>query len=802
MKIKFENDQKYQLDAINSVVNLFKGQSSNSTIFDGRGMANFLNIEKKVLLENLQKIQSTNQVEQSDWSDQIEQIQYYDEELAKKVKAEFYDFSIEMETGTGKTYVYIRTIFELNKIYGFQKFIIVVPSIAIKEGVYKNLQITSAHFQEIYNRVQVNFSVYDSGKLINLYNFYRSNTIQILVMNIDSFAKDQNIINKVNESGSAPVQSIQNSRPIVIIDEPQNMETDLRKKAIVNLNPIFTLRYSATHKNIYNLIYKLDPVMAYDKGLVKQIEVDSIYSSVADEGLTEIVMRKMIDTTIENHFKKEKELKNKGIKVLSLFFIDRVNNYRVFDHNGKSSYGKFAYWFEESFNKWIKRPEFSDLYDFDASKAHDGYFSQDPKGRYKNSNENRLTKADNDTFSLIMKHKELLLDPLTPLRFIFSHSALREGWDNPNVFNICTLNETNSEIKKRQEIGRGLRLCVNSNGERVRDPEFNRLTIIANEAYDKFANSLQKEIEKDCGVLFQGRIKNAREKERIRLKDNWNNDSFFIEIWQKIRNQSIINFNFDTDELLQNCIISLQGLKTLSKIQIIQAHNKTKFLRNKEGLPLKVGSNSSVENKEEVDHHFTIPNLVSSIQEKTGITKESIGKILLQYKRIEDAFINPSQFIEEVSIVITEQHEKLKYSGTQAIFNVVEQEDSIFYELERDYYKTNLFKVNNPQKTLTNWIYIDSIQLLERKFAEDCQQNEKVLYYLKLPKSFRFVQFLELNISTWCVLVAIKENLKKIFVVTLNVEFKEHQEKMFKSHCESIKDLHYKNISELKELFS
>jgi len=503
---------------------------------------NRLVISEEQILINLQSIQTNNEINVS-------------------AKLDGMHFSVEMETGTGKTYVYLRSIYELNKMYGFKKFVVVVPSVAIREGVLKNLEITHEHFQTLYDNVPVNFQVYDSTKVSTLRGFATTNNIEVLVINIDSFAKDENIINKPNDklNGQKPVEFIQATHPIVIVDEPQNMETEKRIAAIENLKALCTLRYSATHRNQYNLTYSLNPVKAYDLGLVKQIEVDSIieenayndafvsvesitatktkvtakvsinsnenggvkkktitvkvgddlyklsnereiyadgyiieeidavnqcisisngnllYKGDSQGGLTDEVMKFQIRKTIEEHLKKEKSLNKLGIKVLSLFFIDKVANYRNYDSTGNAVKGKFAEWFEEIYQEYISKPAFKELDKFPIGETHNGYFSQDSKGKVKDTSGE--TKADDDTYSLIMKDKEKLLGLDNSLRFIFSHSALREGWDNPNVFQICTLNETKSDIKKRQEIGRGLRLAVDQTGKRTYDQNINRLTV-------------------------------------------------------------------------------------------------------------------------------------------------------------------------------------------------------------------------------------------------------------------------------------------------------------------------------------
>ena len=433
-----------------------------------------------------------------------------------------------------------------------------------------------------------------------------------MVINIQSFSKDiadkdisemtekelknLNIINRENDkmSGRKPIEFIQAASPVVIIDEPQSVDnTPKAKRAIANLNPVTTLRYSATHRNPYNLLYKLDPIRAYDLRLVKRIEVASIRSDdsfndayvkllktdnkngikaqvaihkekdgivktakmwvkqgddlfvksgeresysqgyivqnidctpeaeyiefnsgkflelgVEIGGLGDDIMKAQVYETIEQHLKKERALRGKGIKVLSLFFIDKVANYRLYNEDGTTGLGKIGKWFEEAYKQLTAKPIYKDFaaeaLGHDIAKIHDGYFSQDKAGQWKDSSE-RGSKDDDDTYHLIMRHKERLLDPDEPLRFIFSHSALREGWDNPNVFQICTLNETASIEKKRQEIGRGLRLPVNELGERVHDEGINRLTVVANESYEDFAKSLQNEFEEDFGIKF-GRI--------------------------------------------------------------------------------------------------------------------------------------------------------------------------------------------------------------------------------------------------------------------------------------------------------
>lgn len=500
MKLAFESNLQYQQDAIKSITDLFEGQPLEDSIVEFglkekqasfiQGVSNNLVLSEEQILTNLKSIQAISEVSVFNELDGMH-------------------FSVEMETGTGKTYVYLRSIYELNKLYGFKKFVIVVPSVAIREGVLKNLEITHEHFQTLYDNVPVNFKVYDSTKVSTLRGFATTNNIEVMVINIDSFTKDENIINKANDklNGQKPLEFIQVTHPIVIVDEPQNMETEKRIAAIENLKALCTLRYSATHRNQYNLTYSLNPVKAYDLGLVKQIEVDSIieenayndtfvsvesitstktkvtakvsinsnenggvkkktltvkvgddlyklsnereiysdgyiieeidaanqcisisngnlvYKGDSQGGLTDEVMKFQIRKTIEEHLKKEKRLNKLGIKVLSLFFIDKVANYRSYDASGSSIEGKFAQWFEEIYQEYITKPVFKELDKFLVEETHNGYFSQDKKDAFKDTSGE--TKADDDTYSLIMKDKEKLLNLDNSLRFIFSHSALR-----------------------------------------------------------------------------------------------------------------------------------------------------------------------------------------------------------------------------------------------------------------------------------------------------------------------------------------------------------------------------------------
>ncbi len=824
MKLHFDSNQQYQLDAIDSVTKLFEGQPLNKSEFElsGNGSLSFselgfgnnIYITETDLLKNLQQVQQENELTPSEQLEKFSFKEFDETGNEKVISTLFPNFTVEMETGTGKTYVYLRTIYELNKLYGFSKFVIVVPSIAIREGVLKSLQITEEHLQNLYNRTPVNYFVYDSRRLPQLKSFATSNAIQILIINIDSFTKDTNIINQDRDStqGKRPIEYIQATKPIVILDEPQNMETDIRKKGIANLNPFFVLRYSATHKNIYNLIYKLDPVKAYDLGLVKQIEVDSVYSendfndafielenvisartkvtakikidvntdggvkrkSVKvdsknydlyklsgsreqykdlyvtgtnfEEKLIELsngkiirigetqgdfkdeIMKVQVQKAVEEHFIKEKQLKEKGIKVLSLFFIDRVANYRSYDEQSNIVKGKFAEWFEQAFENC--QAKYPNVISYDKEKVHNGYFAQDSKGHFKDSKSGE-SKDDDDTYQLIMRDKERLLSAEEPLQFIFSHSALREGWDNTNVFQICTLNETTSIMKKRQEIGRGLRLCVNEHGYRVFDKNINRLTVIANESYEDFAKKLQKEIEEDCGVEFTGRIRDKRKRVSIKLRKGFEADPYFLELWEKIKHRTKYRVNYSTDELIKSAAKAIKEMPEVTQPLIRTIKTGMNLVKEGvEGYQINFGVHRIT------DYKSDVPDIAGYIQSRTELTRTTIIKILRESGRLTDVLKNPQLFLDmavkQIRDVLTElMVEGIKY---EKIGDTEYYQMELFAEKELDGYKDYLYKVKNEDKTLYNYIPFDSE--VELKFAQQCETNERVEFYIKLPGWF------------------------------------------------------------------
>lgn len=821
MKIKF-NNLDYQNDAIKSSVDILKGQSFKNSQFtielndnfqgsafsdDGLGIANDKNISDNKMLDNVRDVQKNNMITQS--------------ESLYGSNNKFPQFNIEMETGTGKTYVYLKTILELNKKYGLKKFVIIVPSVAIKEGVIKTFEMTKSDFSHSFQNLIYNLFSYDGNNLDRVQRFASSNNIEIMVITMGAFNKDfeslkdnkgnTNIIYRENDqlAGQRPIDLIANTKPILIIDEPQAVDnTDKSKNAINNLNPLIGFRYSATHKDkSYPTIYKLNAVDAYNKKLVKQIEVSSIESdengnkaymrlkSVSNKNrkifakietyvkkkskikketknfkLSENVYKKVhlpiyksvgdiqeIDTTpgkekvifsgisepltlstsnqedldekriqlrtlIETHLNKELYLNKMGIKVLSLVFLDKVSNYRLYNKDGSSSKGRYAQIFEEEYMKIIKKDKYKNLNDIDvpANKVHEGYFSRDNKNRMKDSyGKNGNSKADESTYNLIMKDKEQLLtmydsknkSKANKIRFIFSHSALKEGWDNPNVFQIATLVDTKDTITKRQKIGRGLRIAVNQNGERVPGFNVNTLTVIANEDYSSFAKGLQKEYEDDgfkFGVFTEDTFSTIIDE---------NNDTLGIDRSKKIinefKNNKYIDNNLHATNILKNDlnndeiklsdsfrqyndeIINISKSK-IDNIPVKNAKNKFKISQNKE-----INSKAFMNLWKKIKHK-TFYKVEFSVEKLVNESVESINHMLIEDIKYKD--IKASLNIEDSGIEAKETN--IKY---------YEKIDNNYYQLPDiiTYLKDNtnltrktitriLTRVNNLNKFKTN----------------------------------------------------------------------------------------------------
>lgn len=827
MKLRFDSDLAHQKEAVSAAVNVFEGQNiqqddcspikqnwggelSSGLQHSELGVANILRIEDNRILENVRKIQEQNEVFQS--VKYLEGGNYH-----------FPNFTIEMETGTGKTYVYLRSIFELNRQYGFKKFIIVVPSVAIREGVLKSLQITKEHFSKIYDQVSYDYFVYHSSKLGQVRQFAAGNAVQIMVINIDAFrgGKDSRIFNQERDglSGRKPLEFVKASRPILIIDEPQSVDnTPASQEAIQTLNPLCAFRYSATHKNFYHLLYKLDPVKAYDLHLIKRIEVNSVQSEdnfnmpyvrldsveygkgakrphakitihvdgpggpkakkikithgqdlaqksdrpdyahgfavcgisavpesehiefanktilhLGEEigGMREEIIKAQIQDTIRIHLEREERLKKQGIKVLSLFFIDKVANYRIYNNDGPFQKGRFAQWFEEIYTNLSKKPKYKGILPYDAEEVHGGYFSQDKKG-FKDTR--GTTKADEDTYNLIMRDKERLLDMKEPLRFLFSHSALKEGWDNPNVFQICTLREIGSETERRQTIGRGLRLPVNQNGERVFEDNINCLTVVANESFEDYAKALQADIERDTGIKFN-RVANHRERKRVKYRKEAELNPDFLELWNRINKKTFYSVKYDTETLINKAAKSIGEMEKICPVLIVSSRTEVDITQAgvEAGRFFDASASDAKAQKQ-------IPDIIAFLLQKTQLTRDTLCEILRRSNRLEGFSTNPQAFITEVAKRINDTIRNMVVSGIK--YEKVEDEVyevKIFEKEDEKYlgaYLNQLYKVKHPCKTTHDYVPYDSE--VEKIFARTFDSsNNKVRFFVKLPSWFK-----------------------------------------------------------------
>jgi len=939
MKIQYRH-QKFQADAAKAVVDVFAGQPYlTPTYMMDRGSGNYqigVNEERDFtgfsnqrivpelsdqrILEHLQKIQRANQLKPSD---------------KLEGRANGYNLTIEMETGVGKTYTYIKTMFELNKHYGWSKFIVVVPSAAIREGVYKSFEMTQEHFAEEYGK-KIRFFIYNSAQLTEIDRFASDNSINVMIINSQAFnakGKDaRRIYMKLDEFRSRrPIDIIARTNPILIIDEPQSVEGKQTKERLKEFHPLLTLRYSATHKNdsIYNMVFRLDAMEAYNRRLVKKIAVKGItesgttatdsfiylesinlsksdptatlqfevkmasgapkkksrivkigdnlydYSGGLEEYRNGFVVKQIdgrddsveflngikifagdvigavdedqlrriqIRETILSHLQRERQLFYKGIKVLSLFFIDEVANYREYDAANQPVNGKYAIMFEEEYEDIIGSMQLAIgedeyikyLQSISAARTHAGYFSVDGKGKMVNSKVGRkeTTSDDVSAYELIMKNKELLLDrdpARSPVRFIFSHSALREGWDNPNVFQICTLKQSSSDVRKRQEVGRGLRLCVNQSGERMDTNvlgndvhNINILTVIASESYDSFAKGLQTEMAEAVAdrpravtvELFVGKvIKDEHGNEQVidqdtasaihydmivngyidrkgTLTDKYYEDKAngeikvaeevadsaasvldiidsiydarsmqpenarsnnvelqvdkdklampeFKALWSRINAKSAYVVDFDTEELIQKAILSLNSKLRVSKIHFQVETGVMDTIRSKAELL----SGASFVKEESGIYGVTMTansnvkyDLIGKLVDETGLTRKALVAILkgIQSTVFSQFKDNPEEFIVKAAALINDE------KATAVI-------EHITYDVLDDHYGTDVFTdptikgrlgVNamKAQKHLYDHIVYDSTG--ERDFAANLDTNTNVAVYVKLPDGF------------------------------------------------------------------
>lgn len=799
MRFEFDANQAYQREAIDAVVKLFEGQSRVQTNFQLSGDTNFFAIPNRLELGDEQLRRNIARV-------------VIDSREREVAAAGFPNFSVEMETGTGKTYIYLRTALELFQQYGMRKFIVVVPSVAIREGVLKTLQITEAHFKNLYQNLPYRYCVYDSTNLSQVRQFALSGSVEIMVMTLASFNKASlNVIHQSTDrlQGETPIHLIQAARPILILDEPQRMESVLSVKSLKSLSPLFALRYSATHRNRYNLVYQLTPYDAYRQGLVKQIEVAGFEESadvsrafievktLQSRGnrvtaklalhklqkngtvkLTTLTVKRgddlavktnlpeyegyrvreidlgwgivsfengvdlqegesrgadktamfeaQIRYTIEEHFRKQARLKPHNIKVLSLFFIDTVSNYAAED-------GVIRLLFDKCFNELKQGARYAEWRDKRAEDVRAAYFAQSKKGGKSVFEDSKTGEAQKDAaaYQLIMKDKERLLSFDEPTCFIFSHSALREGWDSPNVFQICTLNQTASEMKKRQEIGRGVRLAVNQDGKRVHDAQVNLLTVIANDSYTHYVKQLQVEVSEEFGSAASApKPQNARERGVARPNKEMMLTPAFRELWEKIKHKTRYKVAVDTESLVAEVVEALDEAEiALPQISMgrgrVVADEEDNFSVQHTGegsFTYRVSGSANVLGYMEHRLAHTTPAM--------RLTRRTLLQILKRTRNQQAAIDNPSEFakvaVEFIREKITQQLiDGIKYEPIGEAYEMRQ------LDCELESWKDCMVPAS---RALYDAVIYDSA--VERAFVEGLEQREDIRCYLKLPTFF------------------------------------------------------------------
>lgn len=833
MKLRFDANQEYQLQAIASVVDLFEGQrrvEAGTTVLQMRpggtiaAVPNQLDLTDEELLANLQRVQERNGLRADT---ELACITRTIDTSDGQREVAFPNFTVEMETGTGKTYVYLRTILELYERYGLRKFIIVVPSVAIREGVLKNLQITEEHFRQVYQNPQYRYYVYDSASLAQVRQFALSDGLEIMVMTLASFNKAANVIRQTTDrlQGETPLHLVQAARPVLILDEPQNMESDQSKDALASLNPLFALRYSATHRYLYNLVYRLTPFEAYRQGLVKRIEVAGVEEAdsantpfirldritterhtvrarlavdclrktgkvertqvkvgpgdnleaktnrpeyvayVVDEinagggfirfsNGTELAVGQSIGVdyrslwegqiryTIEEHFLKQRRLLSQGIKVLSLFFIDRVDNYvhpdapirRLFNKCFAQVARQYPDVCEALWGNKVVDPEDVQAAYFASHRTKAG------QTVYEDSTTGEAEK-DREVYDLIMRDKERLLSLKEPVAFVFSHSALREGWDNPNVFQICTLNQTTSEVKKRQEIGRGVRLAVNQAGERVHDEQVNRLTVVANESYQDYVARLQTEYAEEYAEHERPpQPANARKRRTARLRKCYKLSEEFKGLWERIKHKTRYAVKIDSERLIAEVVEDLdQADIPPPRIVVTKAQVEVDEKDAWEAMQV-TGAKTLVE----ISDKHPLPNLVWLIEEMLErttppmrISRRTILEICRRTKQKAAAVRNSQEFARVAAQIIKAKLRRQLVDGIQ-YEKIGEWYEMCQFQGEIEGWEEYLIPAT---KCLYDHVVVDPAgagpSSVEKEFVQGLERRQDVKLYVKLPDWFK-----------------------------------------------------------------
>jgi type III restriction enzyme len=811
MEFKFDASQEYQLDAIGAVVGAFSGQPRNaaesSVLFGATvpAISNRLALGNDALLANVRAVQTKNKVDESD---RLEVLSADVDTADGRATMTFPNYSIDMETGTGKTYVYLRTALELYRQYGWRKYIVVVPSIAVREGVLSTLEYTQEHFRSLYN-APYHFFRYDSGRLSLLRQFAVSDAVEIMVMTLDSFNKDSNIVRQPTDmlQGETPLHLLQAAAPILILDEPQNMESDLSRQALATLAPLFTLRYSATHRVPYNRLYRLSPFEAYRQGLVKRIEVASVVKSgdagnafcelekivpsarsvkaklkvyvTAKNGTTktksvtvspgeqlrdktnnatyegisieeinpagfvrfsdrrelkvgeavgadkEAIFEAQLRYMVEEHFRKQARLRASNIKVLSLCFIDVVANYTGNEAIIPMLFDKVFDGLKATYRDWKDvKPESVRIAYFAQRRRKDGSVDVlDSTGQ---------RDEDAAAFNLIMRDKARLLSFDEPAAFIFSHSALREGWDSPNVFQICTLNQTVSDVKKRQEVGRGVRIAVNQDGARIPGEQVNVLTVVANQSYESYVDSLQNEVIDEFGEDGAApKPPDARKRREVKLQKHRYISPEFIELWKRISAKTRYNLTINSDRLVEQAAAVLRDV-TVQPRRIMVAKAAVRATDDDTFEAAAMTQEHAVTTLDTPASELltVISELLQFSAPPIRISRKTILDVLVKSNGANNALVNPAEY---ASIAAKAIRDALAAQITAGI---------VYHKLG-EHYEMTLFEDSfrgweqylvATKLALYDHVVFDSE--VEKQFAEDLEARTDVKLYVKLPRWF------------------------------------------------------------------
>ena len=807
VNIQFEPNLSHQTAAVDAVVRIFEGAPytrPEEKFWTGEVSSNLLAISAEKIKENVASLADDQGIEDYGPTDEP-------------------DFSVEMETGTGKTYVYIRTIFQLHKQYGLHKFIIVVPSVAIREGVMATLRDTIQHFRGIYGEA-ASVIEYNSKRLPDVRSFCVTNHLSIMVMNKQAFDKDTAIINAEDRDSGNLLEQIQKVQPVAIMDEPQEgMDTDNMKRRLAAFNPLFKLRYSATHRYPKNVIYRLTPHDAYNSGLVKKVAVLSIHETntqsnvaikfrkvnlrpgkdptagltlnvrlksgeikekavtvkpmddlaqktnnpvyngwiVKNLGTTDVfdgegwveftngekieegstvgsdrgeIFRQQIRRTIQNHFRRKKQLESLDIKPLALFFIDRVANYIEPE-------GLIRQLFIEEYTALYRKEHGKKPTNVEA--VHGGYFAQTAKGDYTDNARSMEGETSKAIYDRILKEKMQLLSFDDPLEFIFSHSALGVGWDNPNVFTICTLNESISQIKKRQEIGRGLRLCIQQDGKRYRDAEdiqegkeVNLLTVVPNESYQAFVATYQTELQEELGA--SGKLPKIRDDNKVPIQITRSEDRFssddFAELWRKIAQRTKCKIHFREENLVEKGIEALSDIAVRKNEVEVSLHKWASITEGEEGVEIEEDNSYSRSSRASIHGTQATLDVIGELSRDTSLATATIAEILAELTPAQQTMLssNPMKFMAEAAkklrrIVGQELVRLVRYEKTNDTISM----DELFPEID----ETTREVTPTPKRGLYDHIIHDSN--VESRIAADFDEQSTVRLFLKLPSGYK-----------------------------------------------------------------